>query len=222
MKKGTVAVVGITGRVGTRVAKELLARDFAVIGINRRPERIPVRCDFQCSFVKADAGDYKEIAAAVRGADTVVMATEPTREHPEAYPQDVQNVLDACKGEGIPHFIAVLNYYALHAPDGRTMLEADPVHPEFLPIERAYPEAAARIRREKDLDWVILCAPAEMVPYLGKRGNYRTQENVLVTTDPESTLFKETSRLSMEDMADCVANQVESHIWHQQMISVAY
>lgn len=222
MSKGKVAIVGITGRVGKRVAKELLNRDFEIIGINRRPERFSVCCDFDCPHVKADAGDYASILSAIRGVDTVVMATEPMREHPETYPQENENVLLACKEAGVRHYITVLNYYALTAPDGRSMIEADPVHPQFLPIESAYPAAAARISKEKDLDWVIFAAPAEMVPYAGKTGNYRTQPNVLLTTNPDSLVFKETSRLSMEDMADCIANQVEFHRWHQQIISVAY
>ncbi|MGI5936020.1 MAG: NAD(P)-dependent oxidoreductase [Oscillospiraceae bacterium] len=223
MSKETVAVVGITGRVGVRVAKELLDRGFNVIGINRRPERVPVRCkDFTYPTVKADAGNYQEILEAIRGAGTVVMATEPTREHPEKYPQDILNVLRACKKCGVSQFIAVLNYYALKAPDGRLMLEADPVHPEFLAIEKAYFDAAELIKKEKEQDWVIIAAPAEMVPYLGKTGVYRTQEDVLVTTDPKSLKFKETSRLSMEDMAHCIADQAEFKKWHRQVISVAY
>lgn len=222
MSKGTVVIVGVTGRVGTRTARELLSRGYELIGINRRPERVPVRCDFQCRTVKADAGNYSDILEAVRGADAVVMVTEPTREHPERYPQDVLNVLRASREAGARQFIAVLNYYALKAPDGRSMLEADPVHPEFLAVESAYPKAAELIRREEGIDWVIFSAPAEMVPYLGKTEKYRMQPEVLVTTDPDSPVFKEMSRLSMEDMADCIADQIDVPRWHRQLVSVAY
>ena len=223
MLKRTVAIVGITGRIGTRTAKELLERGFDVIGINRRPERIPLRCtDFSCTTRKADAGNYTEIFEAIRGADAVVMAVEPTREHPESYPADNMNVLKACKEQGVKLFITLLNYYALKAPDGRLMLEADPVHPEFLPIENAYLDAAMLIKTEKELDWLIIAAPGEMVPYMGKTGVYRIQEDILVTTDPGSMDFKKTSRLSMEDMAHCIAEQVEKQNRRHQIISVAY
>lgn len=222
MKQGRVAVIGITGRVGSRIAKELLSRGIEIIGINRRPERIPVRCDFTCPTAKADAGNYEEILAAIQGAETVVMATEPTREHPENYPTDHATVLRACKAAGVKRFVTVLNYYALQAPDGRPMLEADPVHPAFYPVESAYVKAAQVLEGETELDWCAIAAPAELVPYAGKTGHYRTQPRVLLTTDDSCTAFKEVSRLSMEDMADCVANQVEHPQWHRQIISVAY
>ena len=222
MSMEKVVIIGITGRIGTRVAKELLERGYDIVGVNRRPERVPIRCDFKCPTVRADAGNYKEILAAVQGANVVVMATEPTREHPERYPQDNLNVLRASREAGARQFITVLNYYALLAPDGRSMLDADPVHPEFYPVESVYPKAAELIRQETEQDWVIFCAPAEMVPYMGKAGKYRTQPDVLLTTDPANPSFKETSRLSMEDMADCIANQIEHPRWHRQVISVAY
>ena len=124
MSKEKVAIIGITGRIGTRTAKELLGRGFDVTGINRRPERVAARCtDFSCPTVKADAGNYEEIIRAVQGADVVVMAVEPTREHPETYPADNMNVLKACKACGVKQFITVLNYYALKSPDGRPMLD---------------------------------------------------------------------------------------------------
>lgn len=222
MGKKTAAVIGITGRVGTRVAKELLGRGYEVIGINRRPGRRAERCDFECTFVTADAGDEAQITEAVQGAQAVVMVTEPTREHPEQYPKDVMNALNAAKKAGASKFIIVLNFYALKAPDGRRMLEAAPEHPYFAPIEQKYEDAANLLKQETQMDWTAFAAPAEMVPYMGKTGVYRQQPDYLLVKEGVEGAWKEISRLSMEDMADCVANEVEDPKWHRQLISVAY
>lgn len=220
--KGKVVVIGITGRMGTRIAPELMERGYQVLGVNRRPERVSVRCDFTCETAKADAGHYDEIYPILEGADTVVMATEATREHPEKYPLDVLTVLTACKAAGVKRFIVVLNVYALTSPDNRPMLVAAPEIPPFHQVERRYPEALDLIRGETALDWLAIASPAELVPYAGKTGKYRTGAETIITTDPGSLAFKETSRLSMEDFADFIAGEVEHPQWHRQLVTAAY
>ena len=222
MTKGKAVIIGITGRMGTRIAREMIDRGYEITGVNRRPERVAVRCDFPCVSAKADAGHYDEIFPVIQGAEAVIMATEPTREHPEKYPLDVLTVMTACKAAGVRRFIVLVNFYALKSPDGRPMLVAMPEHPLFYHIECRYPEAVKLISSETELDWLAVAAPAEMVPYAGKTGKYRTGAETIITTDPKSMVFKETSRISMEDMAEFIAGEADNPQWHRQIVTAAY
>ena len=67
-----------------------------------------------------------------------------------------------------------------------------------------------------------MAASAEMVPYAGKTGKYRTGAETIITTDPKSMVFKETSRISMEDMAEFIAGEADNPQWHRQIVTAAY
>jgi putative NADH-flavin reductase len=217
-----VTVIGGTGRIGKRVVAMLAADGHDVLAVNRRPERaaavlagVPVRTG------TADTNDPETVAGAVEGADVVVLATAPTREDPAAYLRQTQHVVDAAKARG-QRLVVLSSYVALRAPDGRTMLEAEPAHPYFRPIEELYVQQAEMLRAEQDLDWLLVAPPAELFPYGEVTRTYRTGEDVLLVSDPDNPSYHEVSALSMEDLATFVADEVVHPRHHRTLVTVAY
>lgn len=220
-----IAVIGITGRIGKRVAGELLARGARVRGGNRRPERVrPVLEPLGLTLPTAqvDTGNYESVARFVSGADAVVLATAPTREHPEEYPGHSANVIRACKQEGVRRLVALSNFMALKGPDGRPMLEVEPPHPAFERVERVYAQERDLFFAETELDWLLVAPPAEVIPYGEVTGRYRVGTDTLLVTDPEDPNFKRTSRLTMEDLASFAAQETWEPVRHRQLVTLAY
>ncbi len=225
MQKLKIAIIGITGRIGKRVAAELLAAGDAVTGANRRPERVkPVldKLGLSLPTVQVDTGNYDETAAFVAGADAVVLAIAPTREHPETYPEQNANVLRACKAAGVGRLVAMSNFMALRAPDGRPMMEAAPPHPAFYNVECVHEQVRDIFFQEGELDWLLVAPAADLIPYGAVTNAYTVQENTLVVTDPNNPNFLETSRLTMEDLAHFIAGEVHTPTWHRKLVALGY
>lgn len=220
-----IAVIGITGRVGKRVARELLAMGDAVTGANRRPERVaPVlgKMGISLPTAQVDTNDYDSILRFLAGADVAVLATAPTREHPERYPGQSANVIRACKQAGVRRLIAMSNIMALNAPDGRPMMEAAPPHPAFYKVECVYEQERDLFRQEIELDWLLVSPAADFIPYGEVTERCRIQTDTLVVTDPATPNFMETSRLTMEDLAHFIAVEIHNPAHHRQLIALGY
>ena len=219
-----IAIIGITGRMGKRIAAELLDRGHEVTGINRRPDRADaVIKDDRIIKKTADASDFNSIKKAISGdIEVVILATAPTREQPELFIEQNRNAIEACRVSGVKRLIALSNYISLKAPDGRDMMEAEPPHPAFYAVECVYDKAEALFRQEKELDWLLISPPAELVPYGKVSMKYRVAEDRLIVTDPDNHAYKETSVLSMEDLAFFIADEVEKHEYTRMHITLAY
>jgi uncharacterized protein len=205
-----VVVIGGTGRIGKRVARLLVERGHDVLAVNRRPERAAVVLPDVVTAV-ADTNDQATLPPVLAGADAVVLATMPTREEPAAYLIQTRHVLDSV---GPVRLVAVSSYLALDAPDGRPMLEAEPPHPYFRPIEKVYAAQAELFRARDDLDWLLVAPPPELYPYGDATGDVRVQEGVLLDHPARA-------ELSMERLAAFVVDEVESPRHHRVLLSVA-
>ena len=223
-----VLVVGITGRIGKRVARLLLERGHEVVGANRRAERVPVIWNGQppIETFALDALDGEALAAAVKGTDAVLFATAPTREAPEEWLRQNRNLIAAVRGaaeSSVKRIVALSGTYALKAPNGQPLIEFDPPNPYFLELESVFGRQAELYRAEgADLDWLLIAPAAETYPYGETTGEYRVAEGQIVVTDPTSRAFKETSKVSMEDVAHLAVAELEQPAHHNTLISLGY
>jgi nucleoside-diphosphate-sugar epimerase len=107
---GRALVVGSTGISGGNVARRLLADDWQVFGLCRRPDGL----DERITALAADLEDPDAVAAVVRGtAPTHVFFTTWSRRATEAENCDVngrmlQNLLDACAPEKSVRHVALV------------------------------------------------------------------------------------------------------------------
>ena len=68
-----IAVIGITGRIGSRIAQEALSRGHEVTGVARDPPKVTLTHP-KLRVIKGDALDPASVAAAVAGHDVAVGA----------------------------------------------------------------------------------------------------------------------------------------------------
>src|SRR5689334_22623263 len=71
-----IALIGATGNAGSRILAELSRRGHAVTAIARNIEKIPALPG--AVPVKADAGDVKALAAALKGHEAVISSVHFT------------------------------------------------------------------------------------------------------------------------------------------------
>lgn len=201
-----VALIGITGRVGSRLAKELLSRGHIVTGIARNPEKVAPHPGL--TLKEGDATNLAALSPLLAGHDAVISASRFQTSNPEA-------LLAAVKQAGVKRLLVVGGAASLQVVPGKLLIDTPDFPDAYKPEARAGIRFLHALRQEKDLDWTFLSPSAELVP--GERtGKFRLgTEDLLTGADGQSWT-------SMEDYAIALADELESPKHLRQRFTVGY
>jgi putative NADH-flavin reductase len=201
----TVALIGASGRAGSRILAELSRRGHTVTAIARHPENIPALPGVRA--VAGDAGNKAALAALLRGHDAAASAV------PFAV-SDPHILIEAVREAGVKRYLVVGGAGSLEVAPGQRLLD----QPDF---PTAYkPEASAGavfldlLRKTDDLDWTFLSPSAVFEP--GERtGTFRLGGDQLLTTPQGSSI-------SFEDYAIAFVDELERPQHVRQRFTVGY
>jgi putative NADH-flavin reductase len=201
-----VALIGSTGRVGSRLLDELLRRGHSVTGIARHASGVSPRP--KVVVKEADATDAAQLAPLLAGHDAVISASKFVS-------SDAKALIAAVKQAGVKRLLVVGGASSLEVAPGRVLADT----PDF--PEAYKPEASAgrafldALREEKDLDWTYLSPAAEFAPG-ARTGQFRTGGDQLLT-DANGK-----SWISMEDYAIALVDELEAPKHVRQRYTVGY
>ncbi|MGC3984349.1 MAG: NAD(P)-dependent oxidoreductase [Pseudorhodoferax sp.] len=202
-----IAILGITGNAGSRIASELLARGHSVTGIARDPSKAPARAGL--TLVAADATQAATLAPLLRGHDLVVSATRFVDGI------DAATLVAAARQAGVPRVAVVGGAGSLEVAPGVALIDT-PQFPEAYKAEasagRVFLQA---LRAEQGIDWTFLSPSALFAP--GERtGTFRLGGDQLLV-DAQGN-----SHISMEDFAVALADEIERPQHARQRFTVGY
>jgi len=105
--RGTIAVLGATGRMGGATARHLLADGWRVQAITRKPDgpKAPALAAAGAQVVAADMEDKAALARAFEGADGVFNVQNPMKSGIEAELRQGANVAAAAADAGVGHVV---------------------------------------------------------------------------------------------------------------------
>lgn len=201
-----IAVIGGTGRVGSRIVEELSRRAHDVTVIVRHPEKVPARPGV--TAVQSDVFDVDGLAKAVAGHDVAVSAVHFTASDPA-------RLIAAVKQARIGRYVVVGGAGSLEVAPGVTLVST----PEFPAAYKAEAEKGGvfldLLRRETVLDWTFLSPSALFVE--GERtGKFRLGGDRLLTDAAGK------SWISFEDYAVALADEIERPAHSRQRFTVGY
>lgn len=219
-----IAVMGVCGRVGKRIANEALMRGHAVVGLGIRAHE---DMDPRIAFTACDLEEKEKIAAAVAGCDAYVFAVLPAMKGFDKTELVVQDSMDACKKAGIDRFLIV--------GGGTTLFERPGVPRISRQAKRATHKTNEKIIGShqvildmmygvEDIDWVIL-TPPYMEENVGERtGHYRIGTDFAIQKWPDrpDIPFHINSYISMDDYAVAMLDEIEQQNHHKQRFTVGY
>ena len=214
-----IVVIGATGNIGRRVAKEALSRGHEVTGVVRDPAAVEPP-DPRVRLVKGDATRADDVARAGKGADAVVSAISP-RPNPRGLPApslqaNARALIAGLRSAHVKRVLYVGGASSLEVAPGQALAD-QPDFPEIYKAEaREGREALAVWRNEADgLDWTYLSPAVEIGP--GQRtGKYRTTEDA-VLRDAAGKSF-----ISFDDYAVAVLDELEHPGHVGRRFGVAY
>lgn len=201
-----IALIGITGNVGSRVAAELLQRNHIVTGIARDPQRAQPRTGV--TLVQGDATDAAALAPLLAGHDAVISAGR-------FLSSDVNALLSAVKTAGIPRLLVVGGAGSLEVAPGMALIDT-PQFPQAYKAEAGAGAAfLAALREETALNWTFLSPSAEFVP--GERtGVFRLgNDDLLVDVNGRSWI-------SIDDYAIALVDELERPRHARSRFTVGY
>jgi uncharacterized protein len=201
-----VALIGATGKAGSRVLKELLDRGHTVTAIVRNADRVPVSDKVTARGVD---GSRIAIAEAVRGHDAVISSARFIDLVPEI-------LLPAILDSGVRRYLVVGGAGSLVHPDG--IEEANqPTFPDMAkPNSFKGKDLLEALKASSDLEWTFISPPRFFVA--GERtAKFRTGKDAMLMT-PEG----QPTSISYEDMAVAIADELEHPTHLRERITIGY
>ena len=197
----TIALIGATGRVGSRLATELLSHGHAVTGIALH---VPPDVRPGLTVLEADATRPDSLAPRLMGHDGVISALRFVT-------SDADALIAAVKTAGVKRLLVVSGAGSLEIAPGKTLMDTDGFPDAFKT------DAKARARfLENSCRSLISTGPffpsADFAP--GERtGRFRLGGDQLLTD------AKRKSHVSMEDSAIAMVEEVEQPVQSRQQAS---
>jgi uncharacterized protein len=207
-----VALYGSTGKAGSRILTELVSRGHRVTAIARNPARLQGITGI--STKKDDLSDTGKVAEAIQGADAVISAYGPPQDNTEEIVDVTQRLVEAVKQAGRPRLLVVGGAGGLNVAPGISLLDSGYLPDAYKPIAKSHVRAL-NVLRASDIDWTYL-APAAYFEPGDRTGKFRLGKDELIANE------KQESRISMEDYAIALVNELEKPEHRQRRFSVGY
>ena len=208
-----VALYGATGNSGSRILKELVSRGHQVIAIVRNPAKLPQPAP-GVVIKQDDLSDSKKIAAAVNGAEAVISAYAPPQDDVDAIVGVTQRQVEALNHGSKVRLIVVGGAGGLNVAPGVTLIDSGYLPEPFLPIAKAH-HKALNVLRASTIDWTYL-APAAYFEPGTRTGKFRLGTDELIANEQQE------SRISMEDYAIALVDELEKPKHRRQRFSIGY
>ena len=217
MKK--IVLIGASGFVGSAILKESLDRkNIEVIAAVRHPEKITIK-DKNLTVEHLDVFSANTVDKLVKGADAVISAYNPGWTNPKIAEETIagyKSIIDGVKKAGINRLLIVGGAGSLFVKPGVTVIEAGYIPNEILSGVKALAQILKEdLLPEKKLDWVFFSPAGTIAP--GERtGKYKLGKDDLIT-DAEGN-----SKISVEDYAKAMIDELEKPAHHQERFTIGY
>ena len=205
-----VVLYGATGKSGHRVLAELVSRGHSVTAVARNPVDLPASVKSQ----RDDLSSVDKIAAIIAGADAVVSAYAPPVDDTDQLIGVTRRQIEAVKKAGKLRLIVVGGAGSLEVAPGVSLLKSGNLPEAWIPIATSH-EKALKLLEASDINWTYFSPAAYFEP--GERtGKFRLGKRSLVADD------KGNSRISLEDYAIALVDELEKPAHERQQFTIGY
>ncbi len=210
-----VLVFGASGRAGSRIITELLSRGHDVTAVVRDKTKY-LRKEKHLRVKVGNALDVKSVKRLAGGHKAVISAIGPTK--PEDSAQDAvtaaKTYVTVLSEANDTRLLVIGGAGSLEVSPGVLLINT-PAFPEsWKPIARAHMESL-QLYRSSPIIWTYL-SPAAILEPGERKGTYRKGLDTLLTDE------KGESRISMEDLAIAVADELENPEHRRKRFTVAW
>lgn len=202
----SIALIGATGFIGSRILNELVSRGHTVTAIVRNPEKVPALAGV--TAVKGDILDKDGLARLLAGHEAAISSVHYLA-------SDADALLGAVKQSGVKRYLVVGGAGSLEVAPGVKLVDTPDFPAVYLDEARKGAAYLDLLKQEKALDWTFLSPSAIIAP--GERtGRFRLGlDQLLVDGNGES-------RISAEDYAIALVDELEKPAHSRRRFTVGY
>lgn len=208
-----VALYGATGAAGSRILKELVSRRHHVTAIVCDVAKL-ARPGVNVLVKQGDLSDPKSIAAAIGDVEAVISAYGPPKNDVEAIEGVTVRQVEALKGKTGVRLIVVGGAGGLNIAPGLALVDSEHMPELYKPIARAH-DKAFNVLEASAIDWTYF-APATFFGPGQRTGKFRLGKDELIANAQQE------SRISMEDYAVALVDELEKPRHRRQRFSIGY
>ncbi len=213
-----VAIIGATGFVGSKLVNEALNRGLEVTAIARKTENISAE---NINKVAVDVNNVNQLSEALKGHDAVISAFNAGWTNPNLYNDFLagsKSIQQAVKQAGVQRMIVVGGAGSLYSNEEQQLVDTPDFPADIKPGATGARDYLNMLKEETTLDWAFFSPAIEMHPGVteGRTGKYRLGK--------DQPVFDENniSKLSPEDVAVVLLDEVQEPKHHQERFTAAY
>jgi uncharacterized protein len=207
-----VVLYGATGKAGSVILKELVDRGHTVVAAARAPEKVQKLKNV--TAVQDDLGNPAKIANIVKDADAIVSAYGPPPDDTGQIIGATDRLVRGIQEAGGPRLIVVGGAGSLFVAPNVTVRESGHLPKEWIPIVDAHIQVLSNLK-QSSIDWTYFSPAAFFEP--GERtGEFRLGKDDLIT-DAQGN-----SRISFEDYAVALVDELENAKHHRERFTIGY
>lgn len=202
----SIALIGATGFIGSRILNELVSRGHTVTAIVRNPEKVPALAGV--TAVKGDILDKDGLARLLAGHEAAISSVHYLA-------SDADALLGAVKQSGVKRYLVVGGAGSLEVAPGVKLVDTPEFPAVYFDEARKGGAYLELLKQDKTLDWTFLSPSAIIAP--GERtGRFRLGlDQLLVDGNGES-------RISAEDYAIALVDELEKPAHSRRRFTVGY
>ncbi len=211
-----IALYGATGHSGSRILTELLSRGHRVTAIARDPKKLAAQPGL--TVVEGDLSSADAIASRIQGADAVVSAYAPPHDDTDQLLPVTARLIEAVELAGGlasgPRLLIVGGAGSLEVAPGVSLLATGHLPAEWVPIATSHAKVLDLVK-ESSIHWTYFSPAAYFEPGV-RTGKFRLGTDALIADE------KQESRISMEDYAIALVDELESPKHERARFTIGY
>jgi len=216
MKK--IVLIGASGFVGSAILKEAIDRGHKVTAVVRHPEKITL-VNKNLVIKQDDVSSSATVTEVSKGADVVISAYNPGWKNPDIAKETTlvyKAIIEGVKKSGVKRFLVVGGAASLFISPGKKLMDAGIIPESFQAAVRALADVyLVDLMAEESLDWVFF-SPAGIIEQGLRTGKFRLGKDDLIVNKAGE------SRISVQDYAVAMIDELEKPVHHQERFTIGY
>ena len=210
-----VLLFGASGKIGSAIARELVARGHAVTAASRAGSEVE---GLTLAVRRADATEPAEVAAAAAGQDAMISAIGPKQgvdDQERVVVGGARGLIEGARRAGVRRLVVVGGGGSLLVASGERLLDTPDFPVAWRPGALAQTAALELYRAAGDLDWTYVSPP--FLIEAGERSGHFRLGGDEVLYDARGV-----SRITYPDFAIALVDELEKGRAVRRRITLAY